>query len=100
MIGGVHHRDRQVKESLSRPGLPRMRFAITEDRSGHHGVLSGCGSRTGGWGLSAGRLSLVLAHRQFISLGQQQPNFRFKRLVAGVEHAHPVHPAIYRMGII
>src|SRR6266516_448302 len=49
------------------------------------------------WSLSAGCLSLVLAHRQVISLGQELPHFRFKRLVAGVEHAHPVHPAIYRV---
>ncbi len=33
------------------------------------GDRGGCGSRTGGWGLFAGCLSIVLAHRQFVSLG-------------------------------
>src|SRR5579884_1320004 len=51
----------------------------------------------GGWGLSAGCLSLVLAHGQFISLDQQRSHFRFKRLVARVEYAHPVHAAIHRV---
>ena len=49
------------------------------------------------WSLSAGCLSLVLAHRHVISLGQELPHVRFKRLVAGVEHAHPEHPAIHRV---
>src|SRR5690242_15919189 len=48
-------------------------------------------------GLFAGGLSLVLAHRHVISLDQQWPHFRFKRLVTGVEHAHPEHPAIHRV---
>src|SRR5438093_12602614 len=46
------------------------------------------------WSLSAGRLSLVLAHRQVICLREALPHVRFKRLVTGVEHAHPVHSAI------
>src|SRR6266566_1836279 len=49
------------------------------------------------WSLSAGRLSLVLAHRQVICLREALPHVRCKRLVTGVEHAHPVHWAIHRV---
>ncbi len=50
-----------------------------------------------GWSLFAGCLSLVLAHRHVICLDQEWLHVRFKRLVARVEHAHPVHSAIHRM---
>ncbi len=50
-----------------------------------------------GWSLPASYPSLVLVHRHFIRLGKQWPHFRFKRLVTGVEHAHPQHSAIHRV---
>ena len=45
-------------------------------------------------GLSTSCQSPVSVYCQFVSLGQQWLYFRLKRLVAGVEYAHPEHPAI------
>lgn len=45
----------------------------------------------------AGRPSLVPAHRQIIRFNQERSHARLKCLVTGIEHAHPVHPAIDRV---